>query len=53
VWTEILPGAYVLVFLVILLGAVVWLWRLRDDPRLTGAPAQDLEHLEGVDAGHH
>lgn len=53
VWSEILPGAYVLIFGVVLAGAAVWLWRLRDDARLTGAPAHDLEHLEGVDAGHH
>jgi alpha-1,2-mannosyltransferase len=53
VWTGILPGAYVLVFLLVLLATVVWLWRLRDDPRLTRPPAHDLEHLEGVDAGHH
>jgi alpha-1,2-mannosyltransferase len=53
VWTEILPGAYVLVFLVALAGTAVWLWRLRDDGRLTGAPAHDLEYLEGVDAGQH
>jgi alpha-1,2-mannosyltransferase len=53
VWNEILPGAYVLVFIVILLATVVWLWRLRDDVHLTRAPAHDLEHLEGVDAGHH
>jgi len=54
-WNEILPGAYVLVFLVVLISTTVWLWRcrLRDDPRLTGAPTHDLEHLEGVDAGHH
>jgi alpha-1,2-mannosyltransferase len=53
VWSEILPGAYVLIFGVVLAGAAVWLWRLRDDTRLTGASAHDLEHLEGVDAGHH
>jgi len=52
-WSQILPGAYVLIFGVVLAGAAVWLWRLRDDVRLTGAPAHDLEHLEGVDAGHH
>ena len=53
IWTEILPGAYVFVFLAVLVCTVVWLWRLRDDVRLTGLPAHDLEHLEGVDAGHH
>jgi alpha-1,2-mannosyltransferase len=53
IWREILPGAYVFVFVTVLLGTVVWLWRLRDDARLTRAPAHDLEHLEGVDAGHH
>lgn len=50
---EILPGAYVLVFAVVLLGTAAWLWRSRDDGRLTRAPAHDLEHLEAVDAGHH
>jgi alpha-1,2-mannosyltransferase len=54
-WGEILPGAYVLVFLVVLLGTVVWLRRCswRYDARLTRSPTHDLEHLEGVDAGHH
>ena len=52
VWRQILPGAYVLVFMVVLLTTVVWLWRLRGDARLTRAPTHDLEHLEGVDAGH-
>ncbi len=53
IWNEILPGAYVLVFLVVLLGTAVWLWRLRGDVRLTRPAAHDLEDLEGVDAGHH
>jgi alpha-1,2-mannosyltransferase len=53
IWREILPGAYVFVFATVLLGTVVWLWRLRDDERLTGETVHDLEHLEGVDAGHH
>jgi alpha-1,2-mannosyltransferase len=52
-WTEILPGAYVLVFVVTMLGSVIWLWRFRDDADLSRSPAHDLEHLEGVDAGHH
>jgi alpha-1,2-mannosyltransferase len=52
VWGQLLPGTYVLVFLLLLLGTVVWLWRWRDDARLSRAPAHDLEHLEGVDAGH-
>jgi alpha-1,2-mannosyltransferase len=51
VWTEILPGAYVFVFLAVLLGAAVWLWRLPGD-RLGSAATEDLEHLESVDAGH-
>ncbi len=51
IWNEILPGAYVLVFLAVLLGTAVWLWRLRGDVRLTRLSAHDLEHLEGVDAG--
>jgi len=53
IWTEILPSTYVFVFLAVLLCTVVWLWRLRGGVRLTGLPAHDLEHLEGVDAGHH
>jgi alpha-1,2-mannosyltransferase len=55
VWGQIMPGAYVLVFLVILLATALWLWRrrLRDDARLPRLPAHDLEHLEGVDAGQH
>ena len=53
VWTEILPGAYVLVFAVTLLGSAVWLWRLRGDAELGRPPAHDLEHLEGIEAGHH
>ncbi len=52
-WGQIMPGTYVLAFLMILLGAAVWLWRWRDDPHLTRLPTHDLEHLEGVDAGHH
>jgi alpha-1,2-mannosyltransferase len=52
-WGEILPGAYVFVFAVVLFGAAVWLWRMRDEVRLAGAPVHDLEHLEAVDAGHH
>jgi alpha-1,2-mannosyltransferase len=53
IWGEILPGAYFFVFVTVLLGTVVWLRRLRDDARLTRDPVHDLEHLEGVDAGHH
>jgi alpha-1,2-mannosyltransferase len=53
IWTDILPGAYVFVFLVVLVGTVIWLWRLRDDIRLTRPPAHDLEHLESVDSDHH
>jgi alpha-1,2-mannosyltransferase len=53
VWNEILPGAYVLVFFMVLLGTALWLWRQRDDLVLTGPAAHDLENLEGVDAGHH
>ena len=53
IWTDIVPGAYVFVFLVVLVGTVVWLWRLRDDMRLACPPIHDLEHLEGVDSGHH
>jgi alpha-1,2-mannosyltransferase len=50
-WDEILPGAYVFVFIVVLLATAVWLWRLRAERHLTRLPAHDLEHLEGVDAG--
>jgi len=53
IWIDILPGAYVFVFLVVLVGTVVWLWRLRDDMRLARPPIHDLEHLEVVDSGHH
>jgi alpha-1,2-mannosyltransferase len=53
IWTELLPGAYVFVFLAVLVSTVVWLWRVRDDERLARSPAHDLEHLESVDAGHH
>jgi alpha-1,2-mannosyltransferase len=53
IWREILPGAYAFVFATVLVGAVVWLWRLRAGAHLTGDPVHDLEHLEGVDAGHH
>jgi alpha-1,2-mannosyltransferase len=53
IWTEILPGAYVYVFLVVLLGTMAWLWRQRDDVSLARPPAQDLEDLESVDAGDH
>jgi alpha-1,2-mannosyltransferase len=52
IWTEILPGAYVFVFVVAVLGTVVWLWRMRD-AGLARPSAHDLEHLESVDAGHH
>ena len=52
IWTEILPGAYVYVFLAVLLGTMAWLWRQRD-VRLARLPAHDLEHLESVDAGDH
>lgn len=50
VWTEILPGAYVLVFAVTLLASAAWLWRFRGE--LGRPPAHDLEHLEGVEAAH-
>jgi len=53
IWTDIVPGAYVFVFLVVLVGTVVWLWRLRDDMRLACPPIHDLEHLEVVDSGYH
>ena len=52
VWTEILPGAYVLVFIATMLGSVIWLWRIRA-AELRRSPAHDLEHLEGVDAARH
>jgi len=53
VWTEILPGAYVLVFVVTLLCSAIWLWRLRGHAELGRSPAHDLEHLEGVEAARH
>ncbi len=52
VWTEILPGTYVLVLVAVLAGTGVWLWRLRDE-RLTRPALNDLEHLERVDTGQH
>ena len=52
-WTEILPGAYILVFVAVLIGTVVWLLHMRDDVRSARPPAEDLEHVEGVHAGHH
>jgi alpha-1,2-mannosyltransferase len=52
VWTEILPGAYVLVFAVTLLSSVIWLRRI-GDAELDRSSAHDLEHLEGVEAGQH
>lgn len=50
-WTEILADAYVFVFAAVLLGTVVWLWRLPGD-RLRSPATEDFEHLESVDAGH-
>jgi alpha-1,2-mannosyltransferase len=50
-WDEILPGAYVFVFILVLPATAVWLWRLRAERHLTRLPTHDLEHLEGVDAG--
>jgi len=45
IWNEILPATYVFVFVTVILGTAVWLWRL------TGSSAHDLEHLKGVDTG--
>ena len=42
IWDQLLPGAYVLVFLAVLLCTGAWLAR---------SPAHDLEHLKGVDGG--
>ncbi len=53
IWTDILPGAYVFVFLAVLVGTAVWLWRLRADVRLPCPPIHDLDHLECVDARRH
>jgi alpha-1,2-mannosyltransferase len=50
IWGEMLPGAYVLIFATALLATVVF---VRDTRPLPGPAAEDLEHLEGVDAGHH
>jgi alpha-1,2-mannosyltransferase len=44
-WTETPPAAYVFVFVAVLLGAAVWLWRL------TGSSAHDLEDVKSVDTG--
>ena len=51
IWAQILPGAYVFVWLAVLVGTAVWLLRRCDDVGLTRPPTQDLEHLEGVDTG--
>lgn len=54
IWTEILPGAYVLVLAVVLVSTAFWLRRLRDDDvRLPRPSTEDLEHLEGVHTGQH
>jgi alpha-1,2-mannosyltransferase len=52
-WNEMLPGTYVLVLVVVLIGTAVLLARQRGDSRLAGPTAQDLEHLERVDARQH
>jgi alpha-1,2-mannosyltransferase len=51
-WGQLLPGTYVLVFLVVLLATTTWLAR-RPAERLTRSAAEDLENLERVDAGQH
>jgi alpha-1,2-mannosyltransferase len=53
VFNDILPGTYILIFGVALVATALWLGRLREEVPLTRAPAQDLEHLETVDAGQH
>jgi alpha-1,2-mannosyltransferase len=45
VWNELLPAAYVFVFIAVLLVTALWLWRS------TGSSAHDLEDLKAVDAG--
>jgi alpha-1,2-mannosyltransferase len=45
-WDQLLPGAYVLVFAVVLIGTAVWLWLGRRG-RLG---AHDLHHVERADA---
>lgn len=42
IWTEILPGAYVFVFVAVLACTAAW---------LTRSAAHDLEHLKSVDTG--
>jgi alpha-1,2-mannosyltransferase len=49
-WREILPGAYIFVFLAVLLCTAVWLWRMRDDGGLTGSAAHDLHDIERAHA---
>ena len=50
IWREILPGAYVFVFLAVLLCTAVWLWRLRDAGGLTRSAAHDLHDIERAHA---
>ena len=45
-----LPGAYVFVFLAVVLGTAVWLWRLPDCGRLTGLSTHDLHDVERAHA---
>jgi alpha-1,2-mannosyltransferase len=49
-WNEIMPGAYALVFVVVLVGTAVWLWRMPDDRRSPSPAAHDLHDIERADA---
>jgi len=49
-WNEILPGAYVLVFLAVLFGTAVWLWSLPDCGHLTRLSTHDLDDIERAHA---
>lgn len=49
-WREILPGAYVFVFLAVLLCTAVWLWRLPDTGGLTRSAADDLHDVKRAHA---
>jgi alpha-1,2-mannosyltransferase len=49
-WREILPGAYVFVFLAVLLCTTVWLWRLPDTGGLTRSASHDLHDVERAHA---
>lgn len=58
IWNDIIPGSYVLVFVAVLIGTTVWLWRsaVRSDQPLDSGidvePAIEAHELSDVVAGH-